>query len=462
MAGIGFEIRKLIREENIASVFCGYFISALITSGPWIFTIMALGGIAIYGEALASREQLALFRSIIIYNFSFSLVLGGPILMVITRYVSDKFYQKDIQSIPGVLLGSLGLLFISQGPFVALLYFNFLDLELSMAVAAIANYFLISGIWLVSVFLSTLKKYGIISGIFAFGMFAGGSAAIVLGGIASQTGILWGFNIGLGIIFYAFIGRVLLEVPYLKGINLSFISYFKKFWDLALIGLIYNMAIWVDKWVMWFSPQGITHPSGFVTYPNYDTAMFIAYLTIVPSMAIFFVNIETNFFEKYLRYFKEIQEHSSYQRIKLNQQSINQNLLESARTLFFTQALISLLAIYLATKLFDLFNISYLLLGIFRIGVLAVFFQVLSLYLIILLFYFDFRKQVLAISILMLLTNAFFTYGSLHLGATYFGYGYFLSSLVTFFTVFFVVIHLMKTLPFQTFIKNNPTLSLER
>ena len=459
MAGIGFEIRKLIREDNLTSVSCGYLFSALITTGPWIFTILALGGIAIFGEHLASREELALFRSIIIYNFSFSLVLSGPILLVITRYVSDKFYQKDIQDIPGVLLGSLCLLFVAQFPLVALFYFYYLNLELEQAIAGVANHFLISGIWLVSVFLSTLKKYGIISAIFAIGMLTGCGAAIFLGGVASQVGIIWGFNIGLVIIFYSFLARVLLEIPYFFAANLGFIHYFKKFWDLALVGLFYNMAIWVDKWVMWFSAQGATHPSGFVTYPNYDTAMFIAYLTIVPSMAIFFVNAETNFFEKYLRYYKEIQEHSSYRRIMENQRSIILNLLESARTLFITQALISLLAIYSAPKLFDLLKINYLLLAIFRIGVLGAFFQILSLFLIILLFYFDFRKQVLIISSLMLFTNAGLTYGSLYLEPIYYGYGYFLSSLITFLVALFVVLYLLKTLPYQTFIRNNPTLN---
>jgi uncharacterized membrane protein len=458
MAGIGFQIRKLIREDNITSIFCGYLFSAIITTGPWIFTILALGGIAIFGEFLVSREQMALFRTIIIYNFSFSLVLSGPVLMVITRFVSDKFYKKDIKDIPAILLGSVCLLFISQLPIVAIFYFYYLDLELEQAVAGAVNYFLISGIWLVSIYLSTLKKYGIISGIFAIGMLTGGIAAILFGNYISQVGIIWGFDFGLGIIFYSLIGRVLIEVPYLKGVNFRFLSYFIKFWDLALVGLFYNMAIWVDKWVMWFSPQGTSYSSGFVAYPNYDTAMFIAYLTIIPSMAIFFVNVETNFFEKYLRYYKDIRLHSSYQRISENHGSIIQSLLESSRTLVISQALISLLAIYLAPKLFDLLNISYLLLGIFRIGVLGAFFQVFSLFLIILLFYFDFRKQVLKISIFMFLTNTGFTYASTHMDSIYYGYGYFLSSLFTFVYALFVVIYFMKTLPYQTFIKNNPSL----
>ena len=36
--------------------------------------------------------------------------------------------------------------------------------------------------------------------------------------------------------------------------------------------------------------------SGMIMYSDYDSAMFLAYLTIIPSMAIFMFSVETNFF----------------------------------------------------------------------------------------------------------------------------------------------------------------------
>ena len=35
------------------------------------------------------------FRTILIYNFSFSLVLSGPVALVTTRYVADAIFTRS-------------------------------------------------------------------------------------------------------------------------------------------------------------------------------------------------------------------------------------------------------------------------------------------------------------------------------------------------------------------------------
>lgn len=456
MAGIGFLIQKLVKKDDLTSIFCGYLISSLITTGPWLFTILALGGIAIFGAQYATMDQMSVIRLIIIYNFSFSLVISGPITMVVTRYISDKIYQKDIKEIPVVLLSSLSFLFILQLPLVYYFYFHYLNVDFKLGLSGFLNYFLISGIWLVSVFLSTLKKYGIVSLIFGFGMFVAVMASVYLAKDYSQFGILAGFNIGLGFILFSFLAWIFAEIPYYDGLLLGYFQYFGKFWDLFLAGLFYNMAIWADKWIMWFSPKGELLPNGFITYPNYDTAMFIAYLSIVPSMAIFFVNIEVDFYEKYQRYFHDIKHHATFKKIKQSQQGIIQNLFESSRNLMIFQGVISLLIILLAPSIFEALNISYLLLGMFRIGVLGAIFHVFTLFIFIILFYFDFRRAVFKLSLLFLVTNIGFTFAVMNMDFIYYGYGYFFSSFVTFIVSLSVVLYYLKTMPYQTFIKNNP------
>ncbi|MFQ5450071.1 MAG: exopolysaccharide Pel transporter PelG [Nitrospinaceae bacterium] len=458
MAGIGFLLRKLINKDHLSGILGGYLFSALITTGPWLFTILALGGIALFGERFASPDQMLVFRLVIIYNFSFSLVISGPITMVITRYLSDKIYQRDISELPNFLFGSLILIYTIQLPIAYFFYLYYVDLELNIAFAAIINYLLISGIWLVSVFISTLKDYVTISLTFALGMAVAVLASFYSGQKFSEAGIIWGFNLGLGIILFVLFARILSGLQYKSGSFWGFMGYFRKFWDLALCGLGYNLAIWVDKWIMWFSPKAQALPNGFVSYPYYDTAMFIAYLTIVPSMAVFFVNIETSFFEKYINFYNDIQQHAPLKKIEQNQSGIIRNLFESSRNLIIFQGLISFLAIFLAPRLFDLLKINYLLLGMFRLGVLGAFFHVLSLFLFIILFYFDFRRTSLGLILLMFSINAIFTWVSMKMGFPFYGYGYFLSSLVTFTLTFFITFYYIGTLAYRTFVKNNPSL----
>ncbi len=458
MAGIGFGLRRLIQKDNLTSIFSGYMFSAFITAGPWLFTILALGAIVVFGGNFSSPEHVAIFRLVIIYNFSFSLVLSGPVTIIVTRYISDKIYQKDIKEVPGILFGSLVFLLLIQVPLVLYFYLHFLDMSLNVCLAAIVNYFLISSIWLVSVFLSALKDYGTISATFAIGMVVAVLSVIYLGEDYSQAGMIWGFDIGLGMIMFALIARILAENPYQIRNYFGFMSYFKKYWDIALCGFFYNLAIWVDKWIMWFSPHGQLLDSGFLTYPNYETAMFLAFLTIIPSMSIFFVNVETSFYEKYLIFYKDIQEHATYEKIKYNQSEIIKNLLDSCRVLIYVQGFISILTIFLAPYIFDMLNISYLLLGMFRIGVLGAFFHVMAMFMFILIFYFDFRKIALGLHILFLVSNALFTFISMKAGFSYYGYGYFLASLLTFACAYCFTFYSVETLPYRAFIKNNSAL----
>ena len=43
MAGIGFELRKLIEEDTFSGDFKAYFFAGIVSSGPWIISILCLG-----------------------------------------------------------------------------------------------------------------------------------------------------------------------------------------------------------------------------------------------------------------------------------------------------------------------------------------------------------------------------------------------------------------------------------
>ncbi len=176
-------------------------------------------------------------------------------------------------------------------------------------------------------------------------------------------------------------------------------------------------------------------------------------------MAIFFVNIETKFFEKYVHFYQEIREHATYERIQANQEDMIQNLFDSFRNLILFQGMISLTAVFLAPQFFIWLKIDFLMMGIFRLGVLGAFFQILTMFIIIILYYFDFRKVALGLNFLLLASNVIFTFVTLELGFPFYGYGYFLSSILTFSVAYGVSFHYLKALPYQTFIKNNSALA---
>ncbi len=75
MAGIGFVLRKLYREDNLSGLIRVCLHSIVSSTGPWLFTVLALGSIGLIGANLVPTATLLEFRSVLIYNFAFSINL---------------------------------------------------------------------------------------------------------------------------------------------------------------------------------------------------------------------------------------------------------------------------------------------------------------------------------------------------------------------------------------------------
>jgi uncharacterized membrane protein len=455
MAGIGFELRKLLRQDDLLGIVRGYGHSALTATGPWLLTIVMLGAIVFLGSPYAPPRVLAEFRLIVIYNFAFSLVLAGPAVMVATRYLADAIFVKQVEDVTALLLGYLTLLLVVSAPLVVPFYFFWADIDDTLALISTVNFFTITAIWIASTFLTALKDYASVTRAFLLGtVFAIGSVA-VLARIGSAAAMMSGFTAGLALILFLVLARIYAEYPYAASRPFRFFGYFRRYWELALSGFVYNAAIWVDKWIMWLAPEAEMQPSGLISYPDYDSAMFLAYLSIVPSIAAFVLSVETDFYESYVRFYKRIQHHASLGEIEQAHRDIVASVLRGARMFVVLQGSICVVAILMAPQLFTALGINFAQIGMFRIGVLAAFFHVLALALSITLSYFDLRKTALRLQMLFLATNALFTWWTLQLGFSYYGYGYFLSALTTFVATFLAVAHYLNRLPYQTFVAGN-------
>lgn len=457
MAGIGFALRKLARRDDLLGIVQGYAHSAFITSGPWMFTILALAGINVIGRTIVEDADLARFRVVVIYNFCFSVVLTGPLVLVATRFLADAIYAKRVEVAPGMLLACLGLAnavsALTAGPFYLLLS----GLPAGMALAAIANFVVVAGIWVVSIFLSALKDYVTVTVAFAAGMFAGFVGSALLGAWLGPVGMLWGFTAGLAAIEFALIARVFAEYPYRVARLFDFLAYFRRYWDLALIGLVATLAVWVDKWIMWFAPEREVVTGAMVIYTPYDSAMFMAYLTIVPALTLFTVNIETRFFEHYQAFYRDIQRHATWAQIERNHRLIVTALLESSRNLVILQGAVCALAIFLAPAIVGALGLHFQQIGMFRFGALGALFQVLFLVCTVVLSYFDLRRRNLLAQTVYLVANGLFTLLFSDLGFAWYGYGYFMASLVAFVVAYLMVADALRRLPYFAFVANNPS-----
>ena len=111
-----------------------------------------------------------------------------------------------------------------------------------------------------------------------------------------SEGLLFGFVAGNSVLLFTLLALVARTYPAKQLLAFGFLRRNQVFTSLAFTGFFYNFAIWADKFIFWFNPlTGETVIPPLRSSPIYDLPIFLAYLSIVPGMAVFLVRIETDF-----------------------------------------------------------------------------------------------------------------------------------------------------------------------
>ena len=206
---------------------------------------------------------------------------------------------------------------------------------------------------------------------------------------------------------------------------------------------------------MWYAPEAVQLDTKMRFFPDYDSAMFLAAMSILPTIALFVFSIETNFFHHYRRFYGNILAHASLRRIRQFHAKIIAAITEGMRNLLVLQGVLAFLCIILAPQIFERLHMFFVQLGIFRLGVLGSFFEVLVLFATIILSYFDCRRANMAIFAFFFASNTILTLVFMQMGYAYYGYGFFLSSALTFFLAASILAVHIRKLPYHAFITNN-------
>ena len=86
MAGIGFEIRKLLQKDTYWGIFQAYGYSGIVSSGPWVLSIIGILIVGIYSAALVSPAVAVVQFQVSITNlFMSSLILTGMVQLAEAR-----------------------------------------------------------------------------------------------------------------------------------------------------------------------------------------------------------------------------------------------------------------------------------------------------------------------------------------------------------------------------------------
>ena len=456
MSGIGSEIRKILERDSYWSVLRAYGYAGLVSGGPWVLSILSIMMIGILAVTLGvAQQEVNAFQICVTYLMAGSLIWTGGMQLMFTRFAADRAYggaqAEVLPNLFGVLLITMAGGFAWVAPFI----FGFFSGPFFQKLLLLSNFVVLSGLWISLIFLSGMKAYRLI--VWTLGK--GYALGIIVALLASQwdlSGLLLGVLTGHSFLLFSFLHQIVREYPGDGLLKFDFLNNRKSFYSLFAVGTLYYLAVWIDKFIFWFVP----YTSEAVIGPLrasiiYDLPIFLAYLFILPGMAVFLVSMEADFAEQHERFYRAVREGDTLMHIEHRRDRMVYAARQGIYEIFKVQGLTVVLCLLWGRELLHVVGISPLYIHLFYIDVVAVSVQVLLMAILNVLFYLDARREVLIITACFFITNLIFTFATLHLGAETFGYGFAISVTLSVFLSLFILSRKFNRLEYETFMLQN-------
>lgn len=452
MAGVGFALRNLMRKDTLLGRIQAYGVAGTISCGPWVLSIAAILAIGMIGERNGTRDDFVTqFQLSVTYLMAFSLVLTGPLQLMFSRFTADRLFEERHDVVLPNLFGALTVTLLAAGLVATPVLTLCFDASFSYRFGMLASFAALCGLWVLITFAAAIQEYRWILLAFAlgYGITVGGALMLRRHGL---EGLMLSFAIGQVVLFFCLLALVIREYPGKGFIAFDFLRRAQIFPSLAVTGLLYNLGIWVDKLIFWINADtGVTVIAPLRASPIYDLPIFLAYLSIIPGMALFLMRCETEFAERCQSLFRTITSGGTLAQISEEKD----RLVESARGMLFdivkVQGVTTLVLIAGGEQLLSWFGISPMYQVLLNIDLVAVAVQVVLLAVFNVFFYLDQRVMVLRLSLLFVACNVLLTLLTIYLGPTTYGYGFAGAVLVTTVVALAALSRKLDRLEYETF-----------
>ncbi len=461
MAGIGFRFREIADSGSYLGAIKSYVYSSVFAAGPWILTMVVISALNALASPEVRGEALLIFRALLSYIFAFSLILTGTFQLAIVRYIADRIFDKDREELLSLFIGSsffFAILSLAAGA----AFFSKCEAPPGLKVLSVMLFVVICLIWNGMAFLTAIKDFKFIIFIFSSGAVATVALCLYLKGFYGLNGYVAGFFLGQLYIFSGIAAEITREFYTNKGATCYFFGYFKKYFILILAGFTYNLGIWIDKFIVWnFGPHQ-TYLGLLKVCGDFDLAVFVAYLSIIPSLGYFFVRIETGFYDLYREYFTSIASKECLSKIEEKKDEIIRAVDESILSLVKIQGTITLLCYLNADIIIKKFGGGgeALCVPVYHYAITGVMTHILFMFTTIFMMYFEFYGTLLAANSIFLALNAGLTYFVVTHGLNP-AAGYAAAAAISFLFSFFAFKYMIKDLLYYTFVSQPITPALE-
>ncbi|MCW1381902.1 exopolysaccharide Pel transporter PelG [Novosphingobium sp. KCTC 2891] len=455
MAGIGFQLERMARDGGVGGFVSASLNGAIVSSGPWVLTICAVlllqGWIGGHLSVGAGAIQ-----TIMVYAFSASVVIASPFALIGVRIASDRMFDADRDAIPGILILTLSAATVPALIAGQILFGILCSFPADMALLAVAILTLLTQISVAGPFLTAMKRPWPILFSYVAGI-AAASAIILVLRVDDATAILATVAAGMAVTACLMLGAFRAEFPAPPRGHVAIREKAMPALHVGLAGLMNALALWIDKWLLWFAPDSIAPVGQLRVNPIYDQASFAGLLTLIPGLSLMLFLSETRLERAFMRLVECCTGTSKLSRIEEAQQEVVATILRNLRLLIVTQFVISTICWVLAPEIFRVLGFDARGIFAFRFTVIGVIFHVATIYAAVVLSYYDLFGRIVAVWATFFAASIAATLLTWHLGFAGYGWGYMTGALAAAIMGLALVGNASSRIIYLLFVGNNPS-----
>ncbi len=379
-----------------------YLTGVAVTSAPWLLTTAVLMSLRVVARSHADGDFVMVERMLTII-YALTVVLSAPVHVVVSRYTADRLYDHRLERIGAPLRRALSLTLIGFAMVGATLMLV-LRVSVPLAVAGTMLTVIVGSQWLMLSVGGGMSSPMVVLRAFGFGAPLSMIAAIGLdhGFGLGAVGYIYGFASGQLLTLVILLHGVARAIPGESDERARLLPAFSEYKLLAASAFAYYVSIWADKLVVYLVV-------GAEAAALYAAVAALAWFSVIPAFGWIYVQIETAFYRRFRAFYGDVERGASLRQLREGADQVAAEAGRILRGAALVQVAVSAVALAAAPMLMRLAGLSEVAVLPFRLAVIGAALQVMTLLEILLLYYFDLRRDALVIAVALLCTEALLT-----------------------------------------------------
>ena len=389
MAGIGWKLQRMIDHGTLAGTIAAYLTGVAVTSAPWLLTTAVLTSLRLVSRH-ASGDFAGIERFLTVV-YAATVVLSAPVHVVVSRYTADRLYDHRVDRIAAPLRRAAALTMVGFALLGVTLVLA-LRMPLALALVGAPLTAVIGTQWLM---LSV--GGGMMSPVVLLRAFGIGAPLSLIGALAVEraapsggAGYLIGFAAGQLITLALLVRGVARALPAAADDDARLLPAFVEYRLLAWAAFAYYVSIWADKIV-------VLVVRGADAAAFYAAIAAVAWFSVIPAFAWIYVQVETAFYQRFRNFYAELEAGAPLRELKQYAEQISDEAKRILRGAAAVQVGATTLVIAAAPRIVHAVGLSPDAGPLFRLAALGAGLQVFALLEVLLLTYFDLRRDAMVI-----------------------------------------------------------------